>query len=81
MFRVGIFDQHFDTVCCPRGGYRPCEICDFTRSNYLIYIKSENMVKKSEKNRENYQQNENRKFHIVSIDTVAAPVSSLYNCV
>jgi len=26
------------------GGYRPCEICDFTRLNCLIYIKSENII-------------------------------------
>jgi len=30
-------------------GYRPCESCDFTRSNCLIYIKSGNIVRKSGK--------------------------------
>jgi len=30
-----------------RGGYRTCESCDFTRRQ--IYIKSGNMVRKSEK--------------------------------
>jgi len=33
---------------------RPCESCDFTRSNSLICLKSENMVRKSGKNRETY---------------------------
>jgi len=44
-----------------RGGYKPCE--------------TGNMVSKSRKNRENYQQNwENMNFHIASIHTVYAPV-------
>jgi len=39
--------------------------CDFTRSNCLIYKKSGNMVRKSAKNRENYQQNRGKSdlFH------------------
>jgi len=45
------------------GGYRPCESCDLTRANCLIYLKSGNVVKKSGKYRENYQQNrENREL-------------------
>jgi len=39
-----------------RGGYRPCESCDFKRSNFLIYKKSGKYDKKIGKNRENYQQ-------------------------
>jgi len=31
-------EKFFETVC--REGYRPCESCDLTRSNCLIYIKS-----------------------------------------
>jgi len=33
-------------ITITRGGYRLCESCDFTRSNSLIYIKSENIVRK-----------------------------------
>jgi len=40
-----------------RGEYRPCESCDFTRLNCLIYIKSGNIIKKSGENQENCQQN------------------------
>jgi len=40
-----------------RGRYRPCERCDFTTKNCLIYIKSGDMARKSGKNRRNYQQN------------------------
>jgi len=42
---------------CYRTGYKPCESCNFTRSICIIYIKLGNMVRKSGKNREGYQQN------------------------
>jgi len=40
-----------------QGEYRPCERCDYPRSNCLIYIKSGNMMRKSGKYRKNYQKN------------------------
>jgi len=47
-----------------RGGYKPCESCDFTRSN---------CIHKIGKNRETYHKiGKNRNFHIVSIDTASA---------
>jgi len=55
-----------------KGGYRLCESCDFTRSNCLIYIKSENMLRKSGKIINKI--GENRNFHIVGIDTAFAPI-------
>jgi len=57
-------------VTTTRGRYRPCETCDFTRSNYLIYIKSENMVRESGK----LSTKSGRiGTFTVSIDTASAP--------
>jgi len=46
-----------------RGGYRPCESCDFKKSNCLIYIKLGKYGKKIGGNREKSE------LHIVNIGT------------
>jgi len=43
-----------------RGGCRRCEGCDFTSTNYLIYIKLGNIVRKSGKDREIYQRKQRK---------------------
>jgi len=49
-----------------RGVYRPCESCDFTKSNCVIYVKPGNMAKKSEKKsgKLSTKSGKNRNFHI-----------------